>query len=119
MYNLGMIRNKTKKTVIAKKVFAKSFFGKIKGLIGEKTDQAITFNTRFGIHTFLLKKPIDVVVLNKNKQIAVLKSDLEPNRIFLWNIRFNLVIELPQGSLKKSKTELGDTILLPEEFRNA
>lgn len=103
-----MIENKTQKTLIAKNLYKKNAFGKIKGLIGEKTPQAIIFNTRFGIHTFLIQFPIDVVILDKNRQVVALKRGLKPNRIFFWNIRFDTVIELPGGVLNKSKTQLGD-----------
>jgi uncharacterized membrane protein (UPF0127 family) len=113
-----VIRNKTKKTIIAKEFLKKGTFGKIKGLLGEKMPQAIIFNTRFGIHTFFLKFPIDVIILDKKNKIVTLKKKLKPNRVFLWNIRFNQVIELPGGSLEKSKTEVDDSILLSEESHN-
>lgn len=107
-----MIENKTQKTIITKDFFKRSAFGKIRGLIGEKTPQAIVLNTRFGIHTFLLQFPIDVVILDKNRKVVALKKGLKPNRIFFWNIRFDTAIELPSGCLKKSQTQVGDTILL-------
>lgn len=113
-----MIQNKTKKTIIAKNFFKKRAFGKIKGLIGEKTPQALVFNTRFGIHTFFLQFPIDVVILDKHSQVVTLKKELKPNKIFFWNVRFDTVIELPGGALEKSKTEAGDVILLQQVSRN-
>ena len=87
-----MIDNKTKKTIIANNFFKKGALGKIKGLLGEKTPQAIVFNTRFGIHTFFLHFPIDVVILNKNGRIVTLRKGLKPNRIFFWNIKFDTEI---------------------------
>jgi len=113
-----MIENKTKKTIIAENFSKKGAFGKIRGLLGEKIPQAIVFNTRFGIHTFFLQFPIDLIILDKNSTVVDFKKGLKPNRIFFWNIKFDTVIELPNGTLEKSKTETGDTILLQEEFRN-
>lgn len=113
-----MIENQTKKTVIAKNFSKKSAFAKIKGLIGKKTAQAMVFNTRFGIHTFFLQFPIDVIILDRKNQVVKLKKGLKPNRIFFWNIKFETVIELPDKALEKSKTEKGDIIVLPEVFRN-
>jgi len=105
-----VIRNKTQKNIISKNYSSKNAFGKIKGLIGEKTPRTIILKTRFGIHTFLLKFPIDVVILNKRNEVVKLKKDLQPNKCFFWNIKFNTVIEFPGGFLEKSKTKVGDTL---------
>jgi uncharacterized membrane protein (UPF0127 family) len=113
-----MIINKTRKTIISDTFSEKGALGKIKGLLGEKTPHAIVFNTRFGIHTFFLKFPIDVIILDKKGCVVKLKTSLKPNQIFLWNIKFDTVIELPSGDLGKSKTEIGDIILHQAESRN-
>ena len=107
-----MLVNKTKKTIISKELFKKGALGKIKGLIGEKKARGIILSTRFGIHTFFLQFSIDVIILDKDNRVVALKSDLKPNRIFAWNIKFDKVIELPNGCLKKSKTEAGDILEL-------
>ena len=105
-----MIKNKTQKTILSKDYSSKNAFGKIKGLIGEKTPETIALKTRFGIHTFLLKFPIDVIILNKKNEVVKLKKGLLPNKVFFWNIKFDTVIELPNGFLEKSKTKLGDAL---------
>ncbi|MEM0360197.1 MAG: DUF192 domain-containing protein [Candidatus Diapherotrites archaeon] len=81
-----MLRNKTRKAVIARKVrFANSFFLKLKGLMFEKRDcfdYALVFpferETRFGasIHMLFVFFPIAAVYLNADKRVvdvAVLK----------------------------------------------
>jgi len=105
-----VLKNKTKKTIISENYFNKNALGKIKGLIGIENPEVIIFKTRFGIHTFLLKLPIDVLILDKNNTVMKLKRQLSPNRIFFWNIKFDTVIELPKGFIEKSKTEIGDII---------
>lgn len=82
------------------------------GLIGKKQSGAIAFKTRFGIHTFFLNLPIDVLILDKKQHVVVLRKNLEPFRAYFWNLKFNLVLELPQESIEKSKTAIGDTIKL-------
>lgn len=82
------------------------------GLLNSEKPHAIYFRTRFGIHTFGLKFPIDVIILDNNINVVRLKENLKPNRIFLWNPIHNRVIELPVGEIKKSKTEIGDKIRL-------
>lgn len=77
------------------------------GLIGKKKAEAVLIRTRFGIHTFGLKFPIDVLVLDKNCKIVKLKENLLPNRIFLWNPKFDSVLELPRGTIRKIGLQIG------------
>lgn len=71
--------------------------------------------TRFGIHTFGLKYPIDVLILNKQNYVVAMKEKLKTNRIFVWNIKYETVLELPYGVIKKSITRIGDIL----QFTNA
>ena len=105
-----MIRNKTKNTLVVKSFSKEVGLKKFVGLIGSKNPNAIIFNTRFGIHTFLLKFSIDVLILDKNNKVVSMRNNLKPNKIFLWNIANDIVIELPSGSIQKSKTQIGDFI---------
>ncbi len=57
-----------------------------------------------------MKNKIDVLVVDKNNQVVTFHQDLSPSKIFIWNPKFDTVLELPEGSIKKSKTKLGDTI---------
>lgn len=105
-----MLRNITKKTIISEKIEIVNGISKTVGLLGKNKPKTIFFKTRFGIHTFFLKFPIDVIILDTKNRVIFLKKSLKPNRIFLWNIKFNKVIELPQESIDNSKTELGDIL---------
>ena len=89
-----------------------SYVGKVLGLIGKKHPHALLLKTRFGIHTFGVRFPIDVVILNKSNEIVTLKEHLLPNRIFFWNPSFDTVIELPEGTIKKYNLKITDKLLL-------
>lgn len=78
------------------------------GLIGKKEAYPVMLTTRFGIHTFGLKFPIDVLILDKNNMVVCLHENLKPNRIFLWNPRYEKVLELPKGFIGKNKIKEGD-----------
>lgn len=112
-----MIQNKTKKTILSDEYkVAQTFLDKAFGLLFSSNPRAMLFKTHFGIHTFFMRDKIDVVILNNQNRVASLKVNLLPNRIFIWNPKFNLVLELPNGVLKKSRTEVGDTIsFLPQK----
>lgn len=89
---------------------AKSLKEKIVGLIGKKP-YALLIKTRFGIHTFGLKFPIDVLILDHKNKVVKIKKSLMPNSIFLWNPLYDMVIELPQGTIDKKKIKINDVLL--------
>lgn len=91
---------------------AKGVLNKTIGLIGAKNRRALFFKTRFGIHTFGLKLPIDVLILDKNDRVVYLRERLLPNRLFFWNPRFNKVVELPAGTARNHRLALNDKIRL-------
>lgn len=92
--------------------FLKNFLDKSIGLLNAEQVNSVYFKTRFGIHTFGMKFPIDVIILDKNNNVVKLAENLKSNKIFLWNPRFNKVIELPKGEIKNNKIKLGDRIKL-------
>jgi uncharacterized protein len=95
------------------KLFAKearNLKERIRGLIGKDKPYVLMIRTRFGIHTFGVKFPIDVLILdNENKTVSI-KENLKPKRIFLWNPRYEKVLELPRGTIKKRGLKISDTI---------
>ena len=105
--------NQTKNTVIAKNVIVpKSLLDQTVGLLRYKTPTAMLLKTRFGIHTLDMRYPIDVLILDKQNKVEVMKENLKPNRIFLWNPKYDTILELPSGAIKRTKTQIGDLILL-------
>lgn len=85
---------------------------RIIGLIGEKKPIALLLKTHFGIHTFGLKFPIDVLILNNKNIVVSLKKGLRPNRIFLWNPKYEKVLELPSGTIKKNEIKIKSEVCL-------
>lgn len=83
---------------------------KLFGLVGQINITPTLFQTHFGIHTFFMKAPIDVIVLNKNCEVMILKQNLKPWKIFFWNPIYKSIIELPWGFIKEKKIKIGDRI---------
>lgn len=104
------IRNITKKTILSKNSEFQNSFRKMQGMLANSA-ACIVFKTRFGIHTFFMKKYIDVLILDDSKKVVALKKNLAPWNIYLWNPKHDTVIELDSGAIAKSKTEIGDIIL--------
>ena len=104
-----MIKNRTKNTIISKDFkLLKDFQSKSRGLINSNSPKTVVFYTRFGIHTFGVKYPIDVIIIDKKSNVVSIKENLQPNRVYLWNPKYNLVIELKNGAVKRSQTEIND-----------
>jgi uncharacterized protein len=85
---------------------------KIIGLIGSKAAYPIFFQTRWGIHTFGVRFPIDVLILDSHYRVVRIKSYLPPNRLFFWPIIYNHVIELPTGEVDRLKIKIGEVVQL-------
>ena len=75
------------------------------GLLIKPKGTSLLFKTRWGIHTLLMKYPIDVLILDQNLRVVKIKTKLYPNRFFFWNPIYSIVIELPPN--KTSGTKIG------------
>ncbi len=103
-----VLKNVTKGTILTEDLKeASSLFNKLFGLLRPSNSRSLLFKARFGIHTLGLKKNIDVVVLDNKFKVIKLKESLKPNGLFFWDPKYNLVIELPAGTLQKTKTSPG------------
>jgi len=91
---------------------ARNLKEKIQGLLGKEKPESLMIKTHFGIHTFGMKFPIDVLILDKNNKIVSIKKNLKPYRIFLWNPLYEKVIELPPQTIEKKKLKLNDIVSL-------
>ncbi len=100
------------KTISLQVSHARTLPQKIIGLIGAKKPQVLLLKTRFGIHTFGVRFPIDVIVLDGQNNAVLIKKSLKSNRVFFWNPRFDVVVELPEGMIERSNIKLGDSIKL-------
>ncbi len=80
---------------------AKSWRDKTIGLIGKDKPFPLFLTTRFGIHTFGLKFPIDILILDKSDRVVKIRSGLKHNSLFFWNPMYKKVLELPEGTINK------------------
>lgn len=93
---------------------ATNFWQSAVGLIGEKEPYPLLLKTRFGIHTFGVSFPIDILILDQKYRVMRLKKSLQPNRVFFWPPFWSLVVELPQNSIDQQRIHIGDTVRLLE-----
>ena len=111
------IINQTKKIILAENfIEATSLKDQTLGLLAHSTPIAMILKSRFGIHTLLMKYPIDVLILDRENTVVAIKQHMTPNKFFLWNPMYNFIVELPQNSIKNSQTSLGDYIIFGENL---
>jgi uncharacterized membrane protein (UPF0127 family) len=106
--------NLTKNTWLATKIRkADNFVTRLIGLLKRSTlgpEEALWLMPSKGIHTIGMKFPIDVIFLDKNNIVLGIASGMVPYRISSIQLRGYSVLELPNGTIKKSKTEVGDQL---------
>ncbi|MBD3303537.1 hypothetical protein GF343_00160 [Candidatus Woesearchaeota archaeon] len=110
-----MIKNTTKKTVIAgeckkrRNILSKTF-----GLMLKNNITPLLFVFRrekiIPIHTLLVKKPIDLMYLDRQMKVVDIKKGLLPYRFYTPKARAMYVLELPAGYISKSRTSVGDLV---------
>ena len=106
-----VLKNTSKNTILSKDLKeVTGFLDQLLGLIRKSNPRSLLFRSRFGIHTFFLKEPIDIVVLDHNFRVVKLKENLKPFRIFFWNPKYKYVLELPGGIIKKTKLTKHDKL---------
>lgn len=89
-----------------------TFIEKTKGLMFSESKDVVYMETRFGIHTFFLKGPIDVVILDRDFYIRKIRGDLKPGRVLFWNPKYFRVIEFPLKAKLPKGLEVGKKLLI-------
>ena len=114
-----MIINKTKNTIIAKDyIICKNLLSKILGLMFTLKPKTLLFSwgkeKKRNIHMFFVFFPIDVLWLNKEKEVISIKEKLMPFSLAKVSKPAKYIIELPQGIIKRTKTEIYDLIKIKD-----
>lgn len=105
-----IVKNKNRKTTLAKNLkIASSPIDNFLGLLKKSNPRSLLFKTRLGIHTFFLKEPIDVIVLN-SKDLVKKAVTVRTNKLFLYSPKNSKILELPHGTIMNSKTQVGDEL---------
>ena len=106
-----IIKNTSKNTILSNDAkIASTFLDRTLGLLNKNNPKTLVFFTRFGLHTFGLNKPIDILVLKGDCTVKKLGKNISPNGFFFYNPVFNIVIELPKGTIDSTQTCENDKI---------
>jgi uncharacterized membrane protein (UPF0127 family) len=106
--------NQSRRTWVVSKVKkADRLLTRIVGWIGRShidPEAALWVKPCFGIHTFGMNFPVDLLFLEKDNRVVGLVSNLPINRVSPIVFRAWSVLVLPAHSIEKSRTMNGDFI---------
>jgi len=107
-----MRNKKPKKKNHSKKIEVSPVSNKLIGLMFAKKVKAVYFEARFGLHTFFVREPIDVLILDNYYRVKVIREKLQPWSVLLWNPKYFRVLELPSGFIAKKNIIIGNRLSL-------
>lgn len=110
------VYNKTKETFLAFRVdVADSIAGRLIGLLGRKSlrpDSGVWIFPANAVHTIGMLFSFDVVMIDKDFKVVSVKELVQPFRVILPKPRAESVIELPAHTIFRSRTEIGDELVI-------
>ncbi len=110
------VYNQTKETFLALQVkVADSIWGRMVGLLGRKSLQpssGVWLVPATCIHTIGMLFSFDMVLIDRNFRVVGLREMVRPFSITRPNFRAESVIELPAHAIYKSRTEIGDQLVI-------
>jgi len=109
-----LLVNKTSNTIISENLTrADTFFKRLKGLMFTKeltAQDALHIIPCNEIHTFFMNYSIDVLYLDKDKNIVHIDEDMVPGKIGKKAKTAISVVELTSGTVKAAGLKVGQTV---------
>ena len=110
------VYNKTRETFLAFKVkVADSILSRLVGLLGKRSlqpDGGVWICPANAVHTIGMLFSFDLVLIDKDFKVVGLRELVRPFRITMPNRKAESVIELPAHSIFRSRTQIGDQLLI-------
>lgn len=112
------IVNTTRNTILANRAEqARSYWARLRGLMFRKNlpaDGGLVIEPNNSIHTFWMRFPIDVVFVDRQDRVVGLVEAMPPHRPFAGARRARRTLELPSGTIARTQTKMGDTVLVED-----
>lgn len=93
-------------------LIADTFFGRMLGLMFREKlvgAEGLWLDPAPSIHTFFMRYSLDIVFVNKKKQVIKIIRDMKPWRMTRYYFTARQVLEMPAGKLP-SDLKLGDVL---------
>lgn len=109
------MRNETRQTVLAEAAdLADTSAKRRTGLLKHKRldqGQGLWISPCESVHTFFMKFPIDLVYIDRKKQVRKVRHAVPAWRLSAC-FSAHSVIELPAGTVERTRTEPGDQLVI-------
>ena len=108
------VYNKTRETFVATEVtVADGYFSRLIGLLGKtrrwaRVGAGLWILPSRGVHTIGMLFPIDLLFLNKQKEVIHLEELVKPFRVSKVSLKAFSVLELPAHTIYRTGTQVGD-----------
>ena len=113
-----IVINETRETVVAKNVWAAgSFWERLRGLIGSpplEENEGFLIPSCQGIHSFGMSYLFDAIYLDRNGRVLELIIGMKPNSFGIINFKTRSVLELPHGTIDRTKTQKDDLLFVAD-----
>lgn len=110
------VYNKTKETLLASRVeIAESLLSRLIGLLGRRSlepGSGIWIVPANAIHSIGMLFSFDLVLIDKDLRVVGLKERVRPFSMTWPNLRAESVMELPNGTIAATRTEIGDQLVI-------
>jgi uncharacterized protein len=110
------VYNKTRETFLAFRVaVADSILGRLVGLLGRRSlqpDSGVWIVPSNAVHTIGMLFSFDLVLIDKDFKVVGLRELVRPFTVTWPNHRAESVLELPAHSIFRSRTKIGDQLLI-------
>ena len=110
------VYNKTRETFLAFKVkVADSILSRLVGLLGRRSlqpDSGVWICPANAVHTMGMLFSFDLVLIDKDFRVVGLRELVRPFRMTMPNHKAESVLELPAHTIFRSRTKIGDQLLI-------
>ena len=111
---IAAIRNQTNGSILAEKYqLCTTMLQKAMGLMFSRPKNLVfrfEKEKTVPLHMFFVFYPIDVIFLDKNRQIVEIKKEFRPFSVYTPRQKAQYVIELPNGKISETKTKINDCL---------
>jgi hypothetical protein len=110
------VYNKTRETFVATEaIIADGYFSRLVGLLGKtkrwaRLGAGLWIVPSQGVHTIGMLFSIDLVFLNKKKEVVHIEEVVRPFRISRVSLKTDSVLELPAHTIYRTGTRVGDEL---------
>ena len=75
-------------------------------------DEALVITRCQSIHMFFMKFAIDAIFVDKTNHVVGVINGIKPNRLSSIFFKSSYVVELKEGRIQETNTQLGDEVII-------